>query len=215
VTSAAGEPLPTGPSLSLSPEDLWRRTVAAMAAQTSASLTIDFRDDQGRPVHTESSVASNGDCVGRITAGGGQAQVIHVGQTPYLKGDPAFWAWATQRGDVAVSTYMVTHWNKGALAQLGYYGVEAMCSLSVATGNTDADFGGTKKEGRPSTVGGRPVVALTQTGSAGSVTLDVVTTGPAVVVKAVQSGGGSPTTTTTFANLGKPVHPKAPAGAFE
>ncbi|WP_256090275.1 hypothetical protein [Actinacidiphila rubida] len=41
-----------------------------------------------------------------------------------------------------------------------------------------------------------------------------MTTGPAVVVEAVQKADGAPTTTTTFAELGRPVHPKAPADAL-
>jgi len=210
ATGAPAEPLPTGPTLKLSPPDLWRRTAAVMADQKSASLTLDFRDEDGRPVHAESSVASSGDCVGRITAGGGQAEVVHVGSTPYLKEDTAFGIWAAEHsGDPRL---VPDRWLKNSPAQLGALDVEAMCSLSEAVGNVTADFDGLKQERGPLTVAGRQVVSLKQTGSGGSVTLYVAVSGPAVVVEAVQSGGTG--ITTTFRDFGTPVHAKAPAGAL-
>ncbi|MBY8876298.1 hypothetical protein [Actinacidiphila acidipaludis] len=213
AASATAEPLPTGPTLELSPLDLWRRTAAVMADQKSASLTLDFRDEQGRAVHAESSVAGNGDCVGHVSAGGGQAQVIHVGMTPYLKGDAAFLTWAGERnGDADLLVTFSGRWLKGAPAQLGAYDIEEMCSLSTAVGNVTADFDGLKQERGPLTVAGRQVVSLTQTGDTSSVTLYVAASGPAVVVKAVRKGGTD--VTTTFANLGRAVHAKAPAGTL-
>ncbi|WP_328914933.1 MULTISPECIES: hypothetical protein [unclassified Streptomyces] len=211
-SSTPAEPLPTGPTLQLTPLELWQRTSAVMAGQKSASLTIAFRDEQGHPVRAESSVAANGDCVGRVSAGGGQAQVIHIGSTPFLKGDAAFWTWATVRkGDPDDARLLSNRWLKGSLAQLGAYDVDSMCSLPEAISNVTSDFDGLKQERGPFTVAGRQVVSLTQTGSTGTVTLYVAISGPAVVVKAVQKGG-SPTVTTTFKDLGRPVHPKLPAG---
>lgn len=214
VTGTAAEPLPTGPTLELSTTDLWRRTSAVMAGQKSATLAIDFRDEQGGTVHSESSVAGNGDCVGHIAAGGGQAQVIHVGMTPYLKGDAPFWTWAVERSGAPkdLTRLFAGSWVKGPLAQLGAYDLEEMCSLSEAVSNVTSDFSGLKQERGPLTVAGRQVVSLTQTGDSTSVTLYVAVSGPAVVVKAVRKGG--PDITTAFTNLGHPVHPKAPAGAL-
>ncbi|WP_205358480.1 hypothetical protein [Actinacidiphila acididurans] len=214
AASTAAQALPTGPTLRLSPEDVWRRTVAVMAEQTSASLTVDLRDGQGRPVHAVSSVASDGDCVGRISAGGGQAQVIDAGSTHYLKGDSAFWAWAvSQPGAYGVPEFWVGKWVRGSMATLEAYGVETMCSLSVAVGNVTADFGGAKHEVGPRSILGRQAVSVTETGSAGSLTLDVAATGPATVLRGVQRAAGSATITTTFTHLGVAVHAKAPADA--
>lgn len=214
VTSDPALALPTGPSGQLSPADLWRRAAAVMAGQKSAALTIDFRDDQGRVGHAASSVASNGDCVGTLTVAGGRAQVVHVGQTPYLKGDAAFWAWAGElNGASQVSRMFTNRWIKGAFAQLGAFsGAAVMCSLPDVVGNTTSDFGGPKSKGASSTVDGHQVVALTQTSDTATVTLYVALTGPAVVLKAVHKD--ATTTTTTFRNLGAPVHAVAPTGAL-
>jgi len=208
--------LPSGPTLRLSPEDVWRRTAAVMQAQTSVSLTVDVRDGQGGPVHAESSVASDGDCVGRILAGGGQAHVIQVGSTYYLEGDAAFWTWAVSRpGGVGIPQFWVGKWVKGPLAvTLDHFGVETMCSLSDAVGNLTTDFGGAKHEVGPRSILGRRAVTVTETGSGGSLTLDVAATGTAAVLRGVQKAPGTATITTTFTGLGVAVHPKAPADAF-
>ncbi|MFI1093390.1 hypothetical protein [Streptomyces sp. NPDC020917] len=185
-----------------------------MEAQTSVSLTVDVRDDEGGPVRAESSVASDGDCVGRISAGGGQAQVIQVGSMHYLKGDAAFWTWASSRPEgIDIPQFWVGRWVKGSLATLDHFGVETMCSLSDAVGNLTADFGGTKHEVGPRTILGRQAVTVTETGSGGSLTLDVAATGTAAVLRGVQKAPGSATVTTTFTGLGVAVHAKAPAGA--
>jgi hypothetical protein len=212
--ASAASAAPTGPTVDLSPVDAWTRAAAAMAGLTSASLTIDVRHQDGSTVHAVSSVAADGDCTGYFTAGGGRAEVIHVGQKEYLKGDARFWAWDARRdGMAADETGLFTgRWVAGALGQLGDFDIEAMCMLSEATGNVTADFSGLKQERGPFTVAGRQAVSLTQTGSAGSVTLYIPTTGPAVVLKAVQKGDD--TVTTTFADLGRPVHAKAPAQAL-
>lgn len=205
---------PDPASIHVSPEDVWRRAAAVMAEQTSASLTVDLRDGQGRPVHAVSSVASDGDCVGRIFAGGGQAQVIDVGSTHYLKGDGAFWAWAASRpGAYGVPEFWVGRWVRGSFATLEAYGVETMCSLSAAVGNVTGDFGGAKHEVGPRSVLGHRAVSVTETGSAGSLTIDVAATGPATVLRGVQRADGSATVTTTFTHLGVAVHAKAPADA--
>ncbi|MEU6850412.1 hypothetical protein ABZ901_10865 [Actinacidiphila alni] len=187
-----------------------------MEQQTSASLTLDYRDGQGRPVRAESSVATNGDCVGTLTAGGGRAQVIHIGPAHYLKGDPAFWTWATRRPDApTVPRLWVGRWVQGWLAQLEAYGADTMCSLTDAVADLTADFGGKKRETGPRNHLGHPTVSVTQSNQTGSITLDITTTGPAVVLRGVQKSAGSTTVTTTFTHLNVPVHAKAPAGAVD
>jgi hypothetical protein len=206
--------LPTGPTLRLSPEDVWRRTAALMAGQTSASLTLDLRDEQGNPVHAESSVASDGDCVGRISAGGGRAQVIHVRTTRYVKGDAAFWTWAIgQSGAAWIPEAWVDKWIKGSKAQLEVVGVATMCSLSDTVSNLTADYGGTKRETGPRNLLGVRAVTVTETGSSDSLTLDVAATGPATLLRGVRKTDGDPALTVTFTRLGAPVHAVAPAGA--
>lgn len=207
---ASAGPLPTGPTVDLSPVDAWTRAAAAMAGQKSASLTLDIRHEDGSRVHAVSSVAADGDCVGHFTEGGGRGEVIHVGPTEYLKGDRRLWEWEARHEGLSVAEAGVFAgvWVKG-LAQLGNFDIDAMCSLSEAVGNVTGDFSGLKQERGPFTVAGRQAVSLTQTGATDSVTLYVPVTGPAVVLKAVQKGDG--TITTTFADLGRPVHAKAPA----
>lgn len=136
--------------------------------------------------------------------------MIHIGSTPFLKGDAAFWTWATVRkGDPDDARLLSNRWLKGSLAQLGAYDVDSMCSLPEAISNVTSDFDGLKQERGPFTVAGRQVVSLTQTGSTGTVTLYVAISGPAVVVKAVQKGAAppSPRPSRTWADLCTPSSP--------
>jgi hypothetical protein len=214
TASASARPLPTGPTVKLSPEEVWRRTAAVMGEQTSASLTVDLRDGQGRPVHAESSVASDGDCVGQLFAGGGRAQVIHVGLKHYLNGDAAFWTWAMrQPGAALLPAYWVGRWVQGAWAQLEAFGVESMCSLTDAVSDLTGDFGGAKQEVGPRSILGRQAVSVTETNADNTLTLDVAASGPATVLRGVQKAGGT-AIVTTFTHLGVPVHAQAPADAL-
>jgi hypothetical protein len=202
---------PTGPTAGLTARQIWTRAAAAMRSQTSASVIVDTVNDQGVRLHATSSMAADGDCVGRFTAGGGHGRVIHVGQIPYVNADRLVWQAIHPDESSFYVRFFAGRWTGETerwVADLGDFGLDDMCDLTAATQDDTADFGGAMVKGAPRVVDGHRVVPVTQRSDSGSLTLDVAATGPAVVLRVTRPGANP--TTVTFTGFGVPVHAQAP-----
>lgn len=73
-----------------SPQTILEETESDMKALSSVRMVGDIVSD-GEELSFDMMVSTEGDCVGTMGVGGGEAELISVGGTSYMKPDAAFW----------------------------------------------------------------------------------------------------------------------------
>lgn len=185
---------------------------AVTATRNATSLRMAGKvSAQGQPLTVDFHVDTQKNCKGRMAMESGSADVIHTGQTTYVKGDKKFWAGAAQdsSGGRKQAEALGGRWVK---VPVGDSRTTGLCDKQGFLADLDSDKSERKgmKKGDVTTVDGRKAIALKKKkGSGETIVMYVATEGKPYILKVDQSGGKSPGTV-VFSDYGKPVKATPP-----
>lgn len=155
----------------------------------------------GRSTSLDFSIAKGGECTGAMRNGDmGEADLLVVDKTSYMKGDAAYWKGAL--GDDATAKKVGDRWVKVPSGQN-----DTMCDLKTLF--KDSDLKGVER-GDDSEVDGKKAATLVKKRSGGeTVTFYVAAEGEPYFLRAVTKGGDEPNTM-NFTEFNKRVSVEAP-----
>ncbi|MEU2437529.1 hypothetical protein ABZ595_15225 [Streptomyces rubradiris] len=185
---------------------------AVTATRNATSLHMAGKlSAQGKPLTVDFRVDTQKNCQGRLAMDSGSADVIHTGQTTYIKGDEKFWAGAARdsAGGEKQARALSGRWVK---VPVGDSRTTGLCDKQGFLADLDSDKSERKgmTKGDVITVDGRKAIELRKKkGSGESITMYVATEGKPYILKLDQSGGKSPGTV-VFSDYGKPVKATPP-----
>ncbi|QIS75296.1 hypothetical protein HB370_39525 [Streptomyces sp. DSM 40868] len=185
---------------------------AVTATRNATSLRMAGKlSAQGQPLTVDFRVDTQKNCKGRMAMDSGSADVIHTGQTTYIKGDEKFWAGAARdsAGGGKQARALSGRWVK---VPVGDSRTTGMCDKQGFLADLDSDKSERKgmTKGDVTTVDGRKAIPLRKKkGSGETITMYVATEGKPYILKLDQSGGRSPGTV-VFSDYGKPVKATPP-----
>ncbi|MFF7094391.1 hypothetical protein ACFY9A_18625 [Streptomyces rubradiris] len=185
---------------------------AVTATRNATSLHMAGKlSAQGKPLTVDFRVDTQKNCQGRLAMDSGSADVIHTGQTTYIKGDEKFWAGAARdsAGGEKQARALSGPWVK---VPVGDSRTTGLCDKQGFLADLDSDKSERKgmTKGDVITVDGRKAIELRKKkGSGESITMYVATEGKPYILKLDQSGGKSPGTV-VFSDYGKPVKATPP-----
>ncbi|GAA2729994.1 hypothetical protein [Streptomyces nogalater] len=185
---------------------------AVTATRDATSLRMAGKmSTQGHPLTVDFHVDTQKNCKGRLAMERGSADVIHTGQTTYVKGDKKFWAGAAQdsAGGDKQAEALSGRWVK---VPVGDSRTTGLCDKQGFLADLDSDKSERKgmTKGDVTTVDGREAIALRKKkGSGETITMYVATEGKPYILKLDQAGGKSPGTV-VFSDYDKPVKATPP-----
>lgn len=185
---------------------------AVTATRDATSLRMAGKvSAQGKPLTVDFHADTQKNCKGRLAMENGAAEVIHTGQTTYLKGDEKFWAGAAQ-GSASGGKQAQALSGRWVKVPVGDSRTTGLCDKQGFLADLDSDKSERKgmTKGDVTTVDGRKAITLRKKkGSGETITMYVATEGKPYILKVDQSGGKSPGTM-VFSDYGKPVKATPP-----
>ncbi|WP_241844888.1 hypothetical protein [Streptomyces silvensis] len=195
-----------------SADQIAAKAVAATKKAKSLHVKGDTRQSDGKTLTLDLSVDKQKNCDGTVQIQGSRADVRHIGDTFYLRGDEQYWKTAlkSQPGAAKAIPKLQDKWAKMPADDAVTKG---LCDKQDLIGAMDSDKSARKsmKKGGTTTVDGQEAIELTKKSSAGETQkLYVATEGEPYILRATAEGGKRPSTT-TFSDYDKEVRPEKPS----
>jgi hypothetical protein len=176
------------------------------AADSASSVHVAGKNSQGPlSITLNLDLASNGGR-GQISVLGNAFELIRVGSTLYLKGNPAFYQRLGAAAHPPPGTWLKAPSKSGQLAQLAAF-TEPTRELNTLLSTVGPAKGAT------TTINGQKAIELKESGKLYSGSLYVATTGKPYPIEIVKHG--RETGQITFTGWNKPVSLTAPPSAIE
>ncbi|MFH8796148.1 hypothetical protein [Streptomyces sp. NPDC017941] len=188
------------------------KAVAATKKAESLHVKGDTRQPDGKSLTLDLSVDKQKNCDGTLRIQGTRADVRHIGDTLYLRGDEQYWK-ASLKGQPGAAKAIPKLRDKWAKMPADDAVTKGLCDKQSLVASMDEDKSARKgmKKGGTTTVDGQEAIKLTKKASSGETqTLYVATEGEPYILRTTTEGGKRPSTA-TFGDYGKDVRPEQPA----
>ncbi|MFE5484540.1 hypothetical protein [Streptomyces sp. NPDC056527] len=214
--AAAPSPSPD-PFAGLTADEIGDRAVTATQSATSLRMTGRVESD-GQPLDIDLAVNDKRECTGRMTIGGGKAELRQTDGITYMKGDERFWRVSmTSQGipepQIGPTIELLKgRWLKITPGQAGSGDLSGVCDLKDLLADLDKDDGERRglTRGPDAEVEGTPVATLVKKKPGGeTTTVSVSQEGKPYILKLVKTGGEEPGTL-DFSDYDKPVEVVVP-----
>ncbi|WP_329116285.1 hypothetical protein [Streptomyces sp. NBC_01353] len=211
VQAAAPSPSPD-PFEKLTADQIGDRAVTATQSATSLRMTGRVESD-GQPLDIDLAVNDKRECTGRMTIGGGTAELRQADGITYMKGDERFWRVSmTSQGipepQIGPTIELLKgRWLKITPGQAGSGDLSGVCDLKELLADLDKEEGERRglTRGPDAEVEGTPVATLVKKRPGGeTTTVSVSQEGKPYILKMVKTGGEEPGTI-VFSDYDKPV----------
>jgi hypothetical protein len=192
------------------------RAVEATTGASSLRMTGDVPDDgSGGTITLDMALNKKGECAGTMSMGGqGEAELIKVGDTVYMKYDEAFLraqSKGEKKADVdAAVALLAGKWTKMSAKGEDAKDIAGFCDLDTVLGDA-GDVNSDAQRGKTTTVDGTPAIVLHERDGKGRYTLYVATEGEPYLLRVDDASGTNPGTV-TFGEYDEPVPARKPSG---
>ncbi|MFE9422740.1 hypothetical protein ACFYNO_07245 [Kitasatospora sp. NPDC006697] len=215
AASPSASPSPTGIDYAnMTADQIGNAMQTALSSVTSMHLAGTFNTDDGKM--TLDILSAKDDCDGNFSvAQMGSFEVVHIGNSTWLKPDSVFWhTIATQKGHASSGSALAELYKDkyltGADNDPNLKSLAAMCDMVKALTKKDDSSGGSATKGAVTTVNGQSAIAMNVTqadGTAGG-TIYLATQGQPYPLRLQQPGakGGQ----VDFKDYNKPLNIQAP-----
>ncbi|MFE7762579.1 hypothetical protein [Streptomyces sp. NPDC057438] len=211
-----GEDKADGPFAGLTGGEIADKAVKATSGAESLRMKGEIEDESaGGTVQMDMAMNKKGDCAGTMSMGGeGQAELIKVGDTLYMKYDEAFLRAQSkdsskEEADMVVDM-LAGKWTKTSAAGEDSKDMANFCDLDTVLADfEDVDSNATR--GKTAEVDGTPAIVLNEKDGKDSYTLYVATKGEPYLLRVVSKSAKEPGDL-VFTDFDKPVPAKAPKG---
>ncbi|EMF50778.1 MULTISPECIES: lipoprotein [Streptomyces] len=216
LTGCMSEDKADGPFAGLSGGEIADKAVKATSGAESLRMKGEIEDESaGGTVQMDMAMNKKGDCAGTMSMGGeGQAELIKVGDTLYMKYDEAFLRAQSkdsskEEADMVVDM-LADKWTKTSAAGEDSKDMASFCDLDTVLADfEDVDSNATR--GKTSEVEGTPAIVLDEKDGKDRYTLYVATEGEPYLLRVVSKSAKEPGDL-VFTDYDKPVPAKAPKG---
>ncbi|MEU2564800.1 hypothetical protein ABZ626_36530 [Streptomyces longispororuber] len=188
------------------------KAVAATKQATSLRVKGDMRQADGKALSLDLAVDERKNCDGTLQTQGARADVRHVGDAFYLRGDDQYWknSLKGKPGAAKLLPKLKDKWVKVPAEDSVTKGMCDKQSLMKALDEDKSERKGMRK-GDTTTVGGQEAIKLTKKTAAGEkLALYVATKGEPYILRTTTEGGDEPSSA-TFSDYDKDVRPQKPA----
>jgi hypothetical protein len=181
---------------------------AKAAAYTASSVHVSGSAVVGgSPITLDLDLLASEGGRGKVSENGLTLEVVHVGNTVYIKGSPAFYK---RVGGAAAAQLLQGRWLKGPATVGSFASLASLTDLHQLV-NTSLAIRGTPTRGGTVTVGKQKAIGVTNAAKGG--TLYIATSGPPYPVAITQNGTSSGRIVLDRWN--EPVALAAPANALD
>ncbi|GHE35926.1 lipoprotein [Streptomyces longispororuber] len=188
------------------------KAVAATKQAKSLHIKGDSRQPNGASLTLDLSVDQQKNCDGTVQTQGSRADVRHVGDTFYLRGDEQYWE-KSLKGQPGAAKLLPKLKDKWVKVPAEDAVTKGLCDKQGLVKAMDEDKSARKgmRKGDTTTVGGQEAIVLTKKTSAGEkLTLYVATKGEPYILRTTTEGGEKPSSA-TFSDYDEDVRPQKPA----
>ncbi|MFF9039455.1 hypothetical protein ACF090_28760 [Streptomyces sp. NPDC014892] len=211
-----GEDKADGPFPGLTGGEIADKAVKATSDAESLRMKGEIQDDAaGGTVQMDMAMNKKGDCAGTMSMGGeGQAELIKVGDTLYMKYDEAFLRAQSkdsskEEADMVVDM-LAGKWTKTSAKSADSKDIASFCDLDTVLADFD-DVNSDATRGKTAEVDGTPAITLKEKDGKDSYTLYVATEGKPYLLRVVSKSAKEPGDL-VFTDFDKPVPAEAPKG---
>ncbi|MGW0845219.1 hypothetical protein ACWD26_34820 [Streptomyces sp. NPDC002787] len=211
-----GEDKPEGPFAGLTGGEIADKAVKATSDADSLRMKGEVQDDSaGGTVQMDMAMNKKGDCAGTLSMDGeGEAELIKVGDTIYMKYDEAFLRAQSkdaskEEADMAVE-WLADKWTKTSATAEDSKDIAGFCDLDTVLADFE-DVNSDAERGKTAAVAGTPAIVLNEKDGKDSYTLYVATEGKPYLLRVVSKSADEPGDL-TFTDYDKPVPAEAPKG---
>ena len=206
---------PKGPFAGLTGGEIANKAVKATTDAESLRMKGEGQDGSGETVQMDMAMDKKGDCAGTLSMNGeGEAEVVKVGDTIYMKYDEAF-VRAQSKGSSKEETDMVVDmladkWTKTSATAEDSKDIASFCDLDTMLADFK-DVNSDATRGKTAEVDDTPAIVLNEKDGKDRYTLYVATEGKPYLLRVVSKSADEPSDL-TLTDYNKPVPAKAPKG---
>lgn len=211
-----GEDKADGPFAGLTGGEIADKAVKATSGADSLRMKGEIQDESaGGTVRMDMAMNRKGECAGTMSMGGeGQAELIKVGDTLYMKYDEAFLRAQSkdsseEEADMVVDM-LAGKWTKTSATSADSQDMASFCDLDTVLADFE-DVNSDATRGKTAEVDGTPAIVLNEKDGKDSYTLYVATKGEPYLLRVVSKSAKEPGDL-VFTDFDKPVPAKAPGG---
>ncbi|WEH17485.1 hypothetical protein [Streptomyces sp. VNUA24] len=211
-----GEEKADGPFAGLTGGEIADKAVKATSGADSLRMKGEIQDESaGGTVRMDMAMNRKGDCAGTMSMGGeGQAELIKVGDTLYMKYDEAFLRAQSkdsskEEADMVVDM-LAGKWTKTSATSADSKDMASFCDLDTVLADFE-DVNSDATRGKTAEVDGTPAIVLKEKDGKDSYTLYVATKGEPYLLRVVSKSAKEPGDL-VFTDFDKPVPAEAPEG---
>ncbi|MDX3634463.1 hypothetical protein PV728_30185 [Streptomyces europaeiscabiei] len=212
----SGEDKADGPFAGLTGGEIADKAVKATSEADSLRMKGEIQDESaGGTVQMDMAMNKKGDCAGTMSMGGdGEAELIKVGDTLYMKYDEAFLRAQSkdsskEEADMVVDM-LAGKWTKTSAAAEDSKDIASFCDLDTVLADFE-DVNSDATRGKTAEVEGTPAIVLSEKDGKDSYTLYVATKGEPYLLRVVSKSAKEPGDL-VFTDYDKPVPAEAPKG---
>ncbi|HSX98871.1 MAG TPA: hypothetical protein VLG91_15995 [Streptomyces sp.] len=210
-----GEDKADGPFAGLTGGEIANKAVKATTDAESLRMKGEGQDSSGETVQMDIAMNKKGDCAGTLSMNGeGEAELVKVGDTIYMKYDEAF-VRAQSKGSSKEEADMVVDmlagkWTKTSATAKDSKDIASFCDLDTMLADFK-DVNSDATRGKTAEVDGTPAITLDEKDGKDRYTLYVATEGKPYLLRVVSKSAKEPGDL-VFTDYDKPVPAKAPKG---
>ncbi|UUU33366.1 hypothetical protein JIX56_27885 [Streptomyces sp. CA-210063] len=207
---------PKGPFAGLTGGEIADKAVKATSDADSLRMKGEVQDDSaGGTVQMDMAMNKKGDCAGTLSMNGeGEAELIKVGDTIYMKYDEAFLRAQSkdapkEEADLAVE-WLADKWTKTSATAEDSKDIASFCDLDTVLADFE-DVNSDATRGKTTELDGTPAIVLDERDGKDRYTLYVATEGKPYLLRVVSKSADEPGDL-VFTDYNKPVPAEAPKG---
>ncbi|QFQ97955.1 hypothetical protein F9278_19020 [Streptomyces phaeolivaceus] len=211
-----GEDKPEGPFAGLTGGEISDKAMKATSGADSLRMKGEIQDESaGGKVQMDMAMNRKGDCAGTLSMNGeGEAELIKVGDTIYMKYDEAFLR-AQSKGSSKEEADMVVDmladkWAKTSATAEDSKDLASFCDLDTVLADFE-DVNSDATRGKTTETGGTPAIVLDEKDGKDRYTLYVATEGKPYLLRVVSKSAKEPGDL-AFTDYNEPVPAEAPKG---
>ncbi|MBZ3908624.1 MULTISPECIES: hypothetical protein [Streptomyces] len=211
-----GDDKADGPFAGLTGGEIADKAVKATAEADSLRMKGEMQDESaGGTVRMDMAMNKKGDCAGTLSMNGeGEAELIKVGDTLYMKYDEAFLRAQSkdsskEEADMVVDM-LAGKWTKTSAKAADSKDIAGFCDLDTVLADFE-DVNSDATRGKTTETGGTPAIVLDEKDGKDRYTLYVATEGKPYLLRVVSKSAKEPGDL-TFTDFDKPVPAEAPKG---
>jgi hypothetical protein len=210
-----GEDKADGPFAGLTGGEIANKAVKATTDAESLRMKGEGQDSSGETVQMDIAMNKKGDCAGTLSMNGeGEAELVKVGDTIYMKYDEAF-VRAQSKGSSKEEADMVVDmlagkWTKTSATAKDSKDIASFCDLDTMLADFK-DVNSDATRGKTAEVDGTPALVLNEKDGKDRYTLYIATEGKPYLLRVVSKSADEPSDL-TLTDYNKPVPAEAPKG---